>query len=133
MTRLSTVKAVCVSLFLVLTPHSVAKAIDALNVTDLPQGGDVTVPGDYPIYVPNATEVQFSGLSTPQAITFTNFQGTSVSIIRIYANHEQHVRTLALQPGMSAVYNFKNIHPVRVKVVSGDVRIRSMLPLKIQR
>lgn len=110
-----------------------AFAVDGLNVSELPPGGDVTVPGDYPIFVNRAVDVLFSGLANPQSITLTSNVREGASVVRIYANHEQKVRTITLKPGSSAVYNFKTAKPVRLKVVSGDVRVKSIYPLKIQR
>lgn len=112
--------------------NSSALAFDGLVVSDLPPGGDVTVPGDYPIMVPRRVDVMLTGVNNPQSITLTNTT-PSASVVQIHAMHEHRVRTITIQPGTSAVYSFKNVRPVRVKVVSGDVRVNSIHPLKVQR
>lgn len=126
-------RAVVTASSLLFATVTFAIAGDGLVVTELPAGGDITVPGDFPVYVPNKNEALFSGINSPQAITLTNTNRDATSVVRIYANHEKSVRTITLKPGSSAVYNFKSSKPVRVKVVSGDVRVRSLQPLKVQR
>jgi len=109
-----------------------AFAFEGLVVTDLSPGGDVTVPGSYPIRVPRKVNVVFTGLSTPQTMTLTN-QAQNTSIVNIYSGTERAVRRIRLNPGTSAVYSLKIDKPVRVQVVEGDVRVNSILPLKVQR
>lgn len=109
-----------------------ALAFDGLVVSELPPGGDVTVPGDYPIMVPKAVDVLFTGINNPQSITLTNTTAQT-SVVQIYALHEKRSRTITIQPGTSAVYSFKNVRPVRVKVMNGDVKVSSIHPLKVQR
>lgn len=120
-------------LALLVSTTSYARSFNGLVVTELPPGGEVTVPGEYPIKVPLRQDVVFTGLMNPQAITFTNDRSPNVSEIKIYASHEKSVRTLRIPPGSTAIYNFKNLRPVRVKVTSGDVSVNSDQPLKIQR
>lgn len=121
-----------VSAFALAATSHQAFSFDGLTVTELPAGGDVTVPGDYPIRVPSRTEVLLTGLSSPQSLTLTN-QTRDVTTVHIYAAHEKNVRRIKLQPGTSAVYSLKLERPVRVKVNGGDVRVNSILPLKVQR
>jgi hypothetical protein len=109
-----------------------AQGFEGLVITELPAGGDVTVPGDYPIRVPSRTEVLLTGLSSPQSMTLTN-QTSDIATVHIFAKHEKNVRQIKLQPGTSAVYSLKLERPVRIKVNGGDVRVNSILPLKVQR
>ena len=115
-----------------LSSAHTASAFEGLTITELPAGGDVTVPGDYPIRVPSRAEVLLTGLSSPQSLTLTN-QTRDITTVHIYAAHEKKVRRIQLQPGTSAVYSLKLERPVRVKVNGGDVRVNSILPLKVQR
>ncbi len=124
--------AVLLAAFPLFWMGSSAHAFDGLVVSELPAGGDVTVPGDYPILIPTAVDVILFGLTTPQALTFTNHSSAS-STVRVFASHERKTRTINLKPGTSAVYNFRDIRPVRVRVTSGDVKVNSIHPLKIQR
>jgi hypothetical protein len=107
-------------------------AFNGLVVTELPPGGDVTIPGEYPIRVPMRAEVLLTGLSSPQSLTLTN-QASEQATIHIYATHEKNVRRIKLAPGSSAVYTLKQDKAVRVKVTGADVRVDSVLPLKVQR
>ena len=109
-----------------------AHAYDGIIVSDLPRGGDVTVPGRYPIRIPPQTDVTLSGMQSPQAVTLSN-TGDSTSRIQIYAHHELNTRTISIQPGTSAVYNFKKQRPIRVRVLDGKVEATSLEPVKIQR
>jgi hypothetical protein len=109
-----------------------AHAFQGLNVTELPPGGDVTVPGDYPIQVPQRIDALFTGSSTPQTMTLTT-QSRTGSVVHIFAKHEKSVRKIRISPGSSAVYSLKQERPVRVKVIEGDVRVNSIMPLKVQR
>jgi hypothetical protein len=113
------------------TPHA-ALAIDGILVSDLPLGGDVTVPGRYLIHIPQQTEVQLSGMQSPQAVTLVN-KGSAVSRVQIFAQHESATRTISIKPGTSTVYNFKARRPIRLKVLSGTVEATSLDPVKIQR
>lgn len=110
-----------------------AVAGDGLVATELSPGGDITVPGEFPVYVPRAVEVLFSGLTTPQTITLSNENKGSETVVRIYGTHERSVRTIRLKPGTTAIYNFKGTKPVRLKAVNGDVKVKSLHPLKVQR
>lgn len=109
-----------------------AQAYDGIIVSDLPRGGDVTVPGRYPIRIPPQTDVTLSGMQSPQAVTLSN-TGESTSRVQIYAHHELNTRTISIQPGTSAVYNFKKQRPIRVRVLDGKVEATSLEPVKIQR
>lgn len=109
-----------------------ALAYDGIVVSDLPKGGDVTVPGRYPIQIPEATEVLLSGMQNPQAVTLSN-KGMNSSQVQIYAQHESQSRTIVIEPGTSTVYNFKKLRPIRVKVLTGKVEASSLNPVKIQR
>lgn len=109
-----------------------AQGYDGIIVSELPAGGDVTVPGQYPIQIPPAIEVLLSGMDAPQSITLSN-KGDSQSVVHIYAQHEKSKRTLNIKPGMSAVYNLKWGRPIRVRVESGKVDALSLAPIKIQR
>jgi hypothetical protein len=109
-----------------------AMGIEGITVSDLPRGGDVTVPGRYPIHIPTQLEVLLSGMQTPQAVTLVN-KTKETSRVQIFAQHESSTRTLAIQPGTSAVYNFKSRRPIRVKVLSGSIEASSLDPVKIQR
>ena len=130
---LGTFTALGLGFILSLTLASnLAAAFEGLVVSELPPGGDVTVPGDYPIMVPRRVDVLVSGISNPQSMSLTN-NTDQTSIVQIFAAHEKKVRVIRLQPGTSAVYSFKNVRPVRVKVTAGDVRISSIQPLKVQR
>ena len=124
--------AAVVAAFIVTSYLPVALAFEGLVITELPAGGDVTIPGAYPIRVPGRTEVLLTGLSSPQSMTLSN-QTREVAIIQIFAKHEKGVRRIKLQPGASAVYSLKMEKPVRVKVIGGTVRVDSVLPLKVQR
>lgn len=130
--RLGIVASALASLPAMLATVPSALAFDGLTITELPAGGDVTVPGDYPIRVPSRTEVLLTGMSSPQSLTLTN-QTRDITTVHIYAKHEKNVRRIQLQPGTSAVYSLKQERPVRVKVNGGDVRVNSILPLKVQR
>ena len=112
--------------------NSSALAYNGIIVSDLPRGGNVTVPGRYPILIPPQTEVLISGLNSPQAVTITN-SGEAVSRVQIFAMHETKTRTLAIQPGTSTVYNFNKMKPIRVKVLDGKIEISSLDPVRIQR
>jgi hypothetical protein len=107
-------------------------AFDGLVVSDLPVGGDVTVPSDYPIQIPPKMDVRLSGVADPQALVLAN-RTLSVSVVRVGSTSDKTTRTITLKPGASAVYNFKSQSAVRLRVVSGDVRISSLHPLKVQR
>ena len=107
-------------------------AFDGLVVSDLPVGGDVTVPSDYPIQIPPKMDVRLSGVADPQALVLAN-RTLNVSVVRVASGSEKAARTITLKPGASAVYNFKSQNAVRLRVVSGDVRISSLHPLKVQR
>lgn len=109
-----------------------AHGFDGLVASELPPGGDVTVPGDYPIMVPGRVDVMVSGVSNPQSLSLTNTTAQT-STVQIFAQHERKVRTLRIQPGTSAVYSFKNVKPVRIKVTNGDIKLSSVHPLKVQR
>lgn len=111
---------------------SPALSYNGIIVSDLPAGGDVTVPGQYPIQIPPAIEVLLSGLEAPQSITFSN-KGDTHSVLHIYAQHEKKKRTLQIKPGMSAVYNLKWGKPIRLRVEFGKVDAISLAPIKIQR
>lgn len=113
-------------------PGQAPLAYDGILVSDLPAGGDVTVPGQYPIRIPPRTEVLLSGMETPQSITFIN-KGKSRSQVQIFAQHEKKKRTITIQPGTSVVYNFKWRKPIRLKVLAGRVDALSLSPVKIQR
>ena len=121
-----------VTLAQVAQTAQVAQAFEGLVITELPAGGDVTIPGAYPIRVPGRAEVLLTGLSSPQSMTLSN-QTKEVANIQILAKHEKAVRRIKLQPGTSAVYTLKLEKPVRVKVSGGDLRVDSVLPLKVQR
>lgn len=110
-----------------------AFAIEGLQISELPSGGDVTIPGDYPVYIPRALDVVLTGMNTPQSMTLSATTSTASSTVRIYSQQEKKVRTITIQPGSMAVYNFRDARPIRVKVVNGDVKIRSVQPLKVQR
>lgn len=118
--------------FLCLLPRGAAQSSGGIIVSELPAGGNVTVPGQYPIQIPPATEVLLSGMDAPQSITLSN-KGKSQSVVHIYAQHEKSKRTLHIKPGMSAVYNLKWGRPIRVRVESGKVDALSLAPIKIQR
>lgn len=120
--------------FLCLTAlsFSTAFAFDGLVVTELPIGGDVTIPGDYPVVIPKSLDVLFQGISSPQSLNITN-TASGGAVVKIFAQHEKQVRTINIQPGTSAVYSFKSSLPVRLKVISGDVKVSSIHPLKVQR
>lgn len=111
--------------------HS-AQAFNGIVVSDLPNGGDVTVPGQYPIRIPRNIEVLFSGMSTPQSITLAN-KSKEKTVLHIYAQHEKNKRTIEIKPGTSAVYNLKWNKAVRLRVIEGSVEALSLEPLKIQR
>lgn len=110
-----------------------ALAIDGLQISELPTGGDVTIPGDYPVYVPRSIDVVLTGMNAPQSMTLSSTSNQATSTVRIYSQQEKKVRTITIQPGTMAVYNFRDARPIRVKVVNGDVKIRSVQPLKVQR
>lgn len=110
-----------------------ALAIDGLQISELPAGGDVTIPGDYPVYVPRMVDVVLTGMNAPQSMTLSSNTPQKSSTVRIYSTREKKVRTITIQPGSMAVYNFRDARPVRIKVVNGDVKIRSVQPLKVQR
>lgn len=110
-----------------------AFAIEGLQISELPTGGDVTIPGDYPVYVPRSIDVVLTGMNTPQSMTLSSTSNQAASTVRIYSQKEKKVRTITIQPGSMAVYNFRDARPIRVKVVNGDVKIRSVQPLKVQR
>jgi hypothetical protein len=109
-----------------------AWAVDGLLLSDLPLGGDVTVPGDFTIRVPNKMDVTFTSIRQPQTLTLHN--GTSsTSTFQIMSPLEKRTRTIKLQPGSSTIYSFKSEKPVRMKVISGELKVNSVHPLKIQR
>jgi hypothetical protein len=112
--------------------QSMAFGFEGLVVSELPLGGDVTVPSEYPVKVPPKVEVVFSGVMNPQSMTLVNDNG-SESVVKVFAGREADGRLIKLRPGSSAVYSFKSSKPVRVRVVSGDVRVSSIHPLKVQR
>ncbi len=119
------------SAFLLVAPM-VAFGFEGLVVTELPVGGDVIVPSEFPVKVPAKIDVSFSGVANPQALMFANATGAT-SVLKIAAEQDKNVRTITLKPGASAVYNFRGQTSVRVRVVSGDVRVSSLHPLKVQR
>jgi hypothetical protein len=108
-----------------------ALGFQGLVVSELPLGGDVTLPAEYPVSVPPKIDVEFSGVMNPQALVFAN-NAAGTSVLKI-ADQKQKQRTLKLKPGASVVYSFRNQTPVRVRVVSGDVRVSSLHPLKVAR
>jgi hypothetical protein len=109
-----------------------ALGFEGLVVSELPVGGDVTVPSEFPIQVPSKMDVRFSGVSTPQALVLANSTGTT-SVVKIAAEKGIEARTIKLKPGTSAVYNFRSQNSVKLRVVSGDIRVSSLHPLKVQR
>ena len=109
-----------------------AWAIEGIEVSDLPRGGDVTVPGRYPIHITPETEVLLSGVQSPQAVTLVN-RSKAMTRVQIFAQHETTTRTISIQPGTSTIYNFKARKPIRVRVLSGAVEASSLDPVKIQR
>ena len=127
---LSTLRVlVCSAIFIVSTA---GYAFDGLVVSELPVGGDVTVPSEYPIQMSSKMDVKFSGVSDPQSIIFVNRAAVN-SVVKLEGNGEKRSRTITIKPGASTVYSFKNQSVVRVRVVSGDVRVSSLHPLKVQR
>jgi hypothetical protein len=112
--------------------QTAAFGFEGLVVSELPLGGDVTVPSEYPVKVPPKVDVVFTGVMNPQSMTLVNENG-SESVVKVFTNRESDVRLIKLRPGSSAVYSFKSSKPVRVRVVSGDVRVSSIHPLKVQR
>lgn len=119
----------CSAIFMVSTTGF---AFDGLVVSELPVGGDVTVPSEYPIQMSSKIDVKLSGVSDPQSIVFAN-RAAGVSVVRVEGSGEKKVRTISIKPGASTVYSFKSQSVVRVRVVSGDVRVSSLQPLKVQR
>lgn len=119
---------ICTFCFASLVTHSVL-ALDGINIAELPIGGNVTVPGDFPVIVRKAHEAQLQSVSNPQSLQFNS---TSGGIVHLSANHEKKLRVLNVKPGVATVYSFKSALPIRVKVVSGEVRISSVSPLKVQ-
>lgn len=109
-----------------------AAGFTGLVVSELPLGGDVTVPGTYPIAVPPNLDVVFSGVESHQTITITN-PARSQATVKIYASHESKVRMLKLKAGTSAIYHLLNRKPVRLRVIEGEANVSSLDPLKIQR
>lgn len=119
-------------LFAFLVSSHLAFAFDGLVVSELPVGGDVTVPSEFPVKVPAKMDVRFSGVVNPQALVFANSTGLT-TIVKIASDQEKQARTITIKPGASTVYNFRNDSAVRVRVVSGDIRVSSLHPLKVQR
>ncbi len=109
-----------------------ALGFDGLVVSELPVGGDVTVPSEFPIQVPSKMDVRFSGVSSPQALVLANSTAIT-SVVKIAAEKGNEARTIKLKPGTSAVYNFRAQNSVKLRVVSGDIRVSSLHPLKVQR
>lgn len=109
-----------------------AWAFDGLVASELPPGGDVTVPGEYSISVPPSLDVVFTGMESFQALNLMNRDGKKVTV-RIYSTKETKVRLIHLNPGTSAVYRIIEKAPVRMRVAEGSVVVSSRDPLKIQR
>ena len=118
--------------FMMSTSVAYAQAFDGLVASELPPGGDVTVPGEFSVLVPQEIDVLFSGNVQPQALTISN-KGSVNGEVKIFSNQERQVRTVKIGPGESAVYTFRNKKPVRMKVISGDIRVSSLQSLKVQR
>ena len=109
-----------------------AYAAPGLQIDELPRGGNVTIPGDFPVKVPNRFELVVTGFSSPQSIVLSNDSGTE-SVVHIFSRFEQKPRKLRIPIGSTAVYSLRQEKPVRVRVLQGNVRINSMYPLRVER
>lgn len=108
-------------------------AIDGLNIGELPIGGDVTIPGNYPVYLPQKMEVILTGMNSPQAMTLNSTTLQKSSTIQIFSQLEKKVRAITVKPGAIVIYNFRNKKPVRLRVIDGNIKLFSAQPLKVQR
>ena len=109
-----------------------AQGFDGFMVTELPKGGDVTVPGEVRIKVPSRTAVMFSSSERPQTITLSGGARQSAQVTILGAT-DKRPRVIKMAPGASAVYGFKNNKPIKMLVESGEIEVTSLWPLKIQR
>lgn len=117
---------------LIIIP-SYALAFEGLVATELPIGGDVTIPGQFPVLVQTSTEVVLTGHDLPQSIVLTN-SDKKASSINLYAQKEKNTRKITLQPGSSKIYNLdKTTKSIRIRVTQGNIRVNSLQPLKVQR
>jgi hypothetical protein len=116
---------------LLFVSSSQASAFYGLDVNELPRGGDVTVPGDYPIMVRRKGAIQLSGQTETLTLNLLNANAKQ-AIIQIASPTEKKARILKLNPGLPTIYTAKNSKEITLRVTDGDVTITSMQPLKVQ-
>jgi len=109
-----------------------AWAFQGLVVSDVSRGGDVTVPGEYPVLVPREMEAYFSSMDNPQILTLTN-KTSSHSVVRIQMGKGEPPRTLHIAPGNAAVFNARGVKPIQLRAVTGDILVNSLSPLTVRR
>jgi hypothetical protein len=107
-------------------------AVDGLRISELPLGSEVVIPGDYFVLASKNQETILSGMQYPQAVVLTP-STSKESVVQVFSKTEKRTREYRLKTGTSAVYNLKNNQPVRFKCLSGDVKFKSLYPIKVQR
>lgn len=111
---------------------SKALAFQGLVVSEVVPGGDVTVPGEYPVLVPREMEAYFSSMASPQVLTLTN-RTQAPSVVRIQVGQGEAPRTLRIGPGNAAVFNSRGAKPIQLRAVTGDIQVNSLTPLTMRR
>ena len=106
-----------------------------IDVAEMPQGNEVTIPSSSQSMLPIGSRLSLAATERSQVVRFSavNIRGGKISPVRlaIYDRFSERVRYLDLQPAASVVYRFKGrstIHVVPSLLPGGaeaaDVRVQ---------
>jgi hypothetical protein len=112
-----------------------AAADHGIDVSDMPQGNEVTIPSSSQSMLPIGSRLSLAATERDQTVRFSsvNIRGGKVAPIRlaIFDRNSERVRYLDLQPAAPLVYRFKGrstIHVLPSLVAGGtessDVRVQ---------